>query len=144
MMNLEHKLRQVKERYDELNQAMSDPSVFDRPKEYAELTIEHTQLRELVEDYGKLMDIKHQLKGNQELISQEEGTHTAVFHPSEDVLFNQFSASTIPNVARISSTDGKLIATLKTAKNPYEDVKIGSAEVKAIKAKDKEFRNRNE
>jgi dipeptidyl-peptidase 4 len=79
---------------------------------------------------------KVDLKGNQELISKEEGTHTAVFHPSEDVLFNQFSASTIPNVARIISTDGKSIATLKTAKNPYEDVKIGSSEVKAIKAKD--------
>jgi dipeptidyl-peptidase 4 len=79
---------------------------------------------------------KVDLKGNQELISKEEGTHTAVFHPSEDVLFNQFSASTIPNVARIISTDGKSIATLKTAKNPYEDVKIGSTEVKVIKAKD--------
>lgn len=79
---------------------------------------------------------KVDLKRNQELISKEEGTHTAVFHPSEDVLFNQFSASSIPNVARIISTDGKSIATLKTAMNPYEDVKIGSAEVKAIKAKD--------
>lgn len=71
-MNLEDKLRQVKERYDELNQAMSDPSIFDRPKEYAELTIEHTQLRTLVDDYAKLMEIKKQLEGNQELISQNE------------------------------------------------------------------------
>jgi dipeptidyl-peptidase-4 len=75
-------------------------------------------------------------KGNQELVSDEEGTHTAVFHTEEDVLFNQFSTSTIPNTARIISGDRKLISTLKNAENPYGEVTIGSAEIKAIKAND--------
>ncbi|MEX0945045.1 MAG: peptide chain release factor 1 [Balneolaceae bacterium] len=71
-MNLEDKLRQVNERYDELNQAMSDPAIFDRPKEYAELTIEHTQLKELVDDYKEWSSLKQQLDGNEELIESDD------------------------------------------------------------------------
>jgi len=71
-MNLEDKLRQVKERYEELNQAMSDPAIFDRPKEYAELTIEHTQLKELVDDYEEYSSLKHQISGNEELIQEDD------------------------------------------------------------------------
>lgn len=71
-MNLEDKLRQVKERYDELNQAMSDPSIFDRPKEYAELTIEHTQLKELVDDYNEWSSLEYQISGNEELIEEDD------------------------------------------------------------------------
>lgn len=71
-MDLEDKLRQVKERYDELNQAMSDPAIFDRPKEYAELTIEHTQLKELVDDYKEWSSIQAQLEGNDELMDLDD------------------------------------------------------------------------
>jgi len=71
-MDLEEKLRQVKERYDELNQAMADPSIYDRPQEYAELTIEHTQLKELVEDYDEWKSLNSDLKGNNELIEMDD------------------------------------------------------------------------
>ena len=71
-MDLEEKLRQVKERYDELNQAMADPSIYDRPQEYAELTIEHTQLKELVDDYEEWKSLNSDLKGNNELIEMDD------------------------------------------------------------------------
>lgn len=71
-MDLEDKLQQIKERYDELNQAMADPSIYDRPQEYAELTIEHTQLKELVEDYDRWKEIQNRLSGNRELIEANE------------------------------------------------------------------------
>ncbi|MEX0662449.1 MAG: peptide chain release factor 1 [Balneolaceae bacterium] len=71
-MDLEDKLQQIKERYDEINQAMADPSIYDKPKEYTELTKEHTQLKELVEDFDRWQDIQHQIKGNQELIEANE------------------------------------------------------------------------
>ncbi|MCC5943129.1 MAG: peptide chain release factor 1 [Balneolaceae bacterium] len=71
-MDIEEKLRQVKERYEELNQAMADPAIFDRPDEYRDLTIEHTQLKELVEDYNEWQSIKNQLAGNNELIEMNE------------------------------------------------------------------------
>lgn len=71
-MDLEAKLIQIKERYDEINQAMADPSIYDRPKEYAELTIEHTQLKELVEDFEAWKEITHNISGNKELIEANE------------------------------------------------------------------------
>jgi peptide chain release factor 1 len=71
-MDLEEKLQQIQQRYHELNQAMADPSIYDRPSEYAELTKEHTQLRELVEDFGRWKEIQNLLQGNQELIDANE------------------------------------------------------------------------
>jgi peptide chain release factor 1 len=71
-MDLEAKLQQIKQRYEELNQAMADPSIYDRPKEYADLTREHTQLKELVDDFDRWQEINHLLEGNSELIEANE------------------------------------------------------------------------
>ena len=71
-MDLEEKLQQIQQRYQELNQAMADPSIYDRPSEYAELTKEHTQLKELVDDFDRWKEIQNLLQGNQELIDANE------------------------------------------------------------------------
>lgn len=71
-MDLEGKLQQIKQRYDELNQAMADPAIYDKPKEYAELTIEHTQLKELVDDFDRWKEINDLMSGNSELIEVNE------------------------------------------------------------------------
>ncbi|MEX2572749.1 MAG: peptide chain release factor 1 [Balneolaceae bacterium] len=67
-MDIESKLQQVKERYEELNQAMADPAVFDRPDEYRDLAMEHTQLRDLVDDFDRWQELSRNLEGNRELI----------------------------------------------------------------------------
>lgn len=69
-MDIEAKLQQVKERFDEVTTAMSDPSVFDDPDRYNELTKEHSDLKELVEDYKNWKSIQNQIKGNKELIEE--------------------------------------------------------------------------
>lgn len=71
-MDLEGKLQQVKERYEEITQAMADPAIYDRPQEYAELTKEHTQLKELVEDFDTWKSITKQISGNEELIEMDD------------------------------------------------------------------------
>lgn len=71
-MDIEEKLKQVKQRYDEINQAMADPAIYDRPKEYTELTKEHTSLKELVEDFDRWSEIVQNIKGNSELIEMNE------------------------------------------------------------------------
>jgi len=71
-MDIEAKLQQIKQRYDELNQAMADPSIYDRPSEYAELTKEHTQLKELVEDFDRWKEMTSLLEGNRQLIEENE------------------------------------------------------------------------
>lgn len=70
-MDIEAKLEQVKERFEEVTTAMSDPSVYDDPHRYTELTKEHSDLKELVELYDQWKNTKKQIKGNEELI--EEG-----------------------------------------------------------------------
>lgn len=71
-MDLEGKLQQVKERYEEIMQAMADPAIYDRPQEYAELTKEHTQLKELVEDFDEWKSITKQISGNEELMEMDD------------------------------------------------------------------------
>lgn len=67
-MDIESKLEQIRERFDEIQQAMADPSIYDRPSEYRELTIEHTRLKELVEDFDRWKELRGHLQGNRELL----------------------------------------------------------------------------
>ncbi len=71
-MDIEAKLQQVKERFEEVTAAMSDPAVFDDPDHYTELTKEHSDLKELVDDYKEWKSIKNKIKGNLELIDADE------------------------------------------------------------------------
>lgn len=71
-MDIEEKLKQVKQRYDEISQAMADPAIYDRPREYTELTKEYNTLKELVEDYDRWREIKQSISGNDELIELNE------------------------------------------------------------------------
>ncbi|HLR31126.1 MAG TPA: PCRF domain-containing protein, partial [Fodinibius sp.] len=70
-MDIEAKLEQVRERFEEVTAAMSDPAVFDDPARYTELTKEHSDLKSLVELYDEWKDVGSQIEGNNELI--EEG-----------------------------------------------------------------------
>ncbi len=71
-MDIEVKLKQIKSRFEEVNAAMSDPSVFDDPDKYTKLTKERSDLEELVEDYDKWADLKNRFDGNKELIDLNE------------------------------------------------------------------------
>ncbi|HEX6981416.1 MAG TPA: peptide chain release factor 1 [Balneolaceae bacterium] len=72
MMDIETKLEQVRERFDEVTAEMSDPAVYDDPKHYTELTKEHSELKALVEDYDEWKNIRSQIQGNGELIEDGE------------------------------------------------------------------------
>lgn len=71
-MDIETKLEQVRERFDEVTAEMSDPAVYDDPKHYTELTKEHSELKALVEDYDEWKNIRSQIQGNGELIEDGE------------------------------------------------------------------------
>lgn len=71
-MDIEVKLKQIKSRFQEVNTAMSDPSVFDDPEKYTKLTKERSELEELVEDYDRWLDLKNRQDGNKELIEMDE------------------------------------------------------------------------
>lgn len=71
-MDIEAKLEQIKSRFQEVNTAMSDPSVFDDPDEYTKLTKERSELEELVQDYDTWKDLTNRFSGNKELIEMDE------------------------------------------------------------------------
>lgn len=79
---------------------------------------------------------KVDLTGNQTLVTLDEGTHEVVFHPEKPLLFDQYSATNVPNLARIIATDGKVVKPIKNAGNPYSETRIGTAEIKSVKGKD--------
>lgn len=70
-MDIEAKLEQIRERFEEVTAAMSDPAVYDDPERYTELTKEHSDLKKLVELYDRWKQTKKEISGNEELI--EEG-----------------------------------------------------------------------
>ncbi|MDZ7658790.1 MAG: peptide chain release factor 1 [Fodinibius sp.] len=80
-MDIEAKLEQVKERFEEVTTAMSDPSVYDDPDRYTELTKEHSDLKKLVDLYNKWKETKNQIAGNKELI--EEGDDEEITEMAE-------------------------------------------------------------
>jgi peptide chain release factor 1 len=71
-MDIEAKLQQVQERFEEVTAAMSDPAVYDDPERYTELTKEHSELKTLVEDYERWNNMRNQIEGNNELIEEGE------------------------------------------------------------------------
>ncbi len=71
-MDIENKLEQVKSRFLEVEQAMSDPEIYDHPDEYTKLTKEHSELEDLVEDYERWKEIKQEMANNRELIEDQE------------------------------------------------------------------------
>jgi peptide chain release factor 1 len=72
-MDIESKLQQIQERLEEVTIAMSDPTIFENPERYTQLTKEHSELKPLVDDYQQWKAIRKQIRGNQELIREEDG-----------------------------------------------------------------------
>ena len=91
-MDLESKLAQIRERYDEIAQAMADPSIYDNPDEYTKLTKEYNELKELVNDHERWQEINNLLKGNNELIeANEDAEITAMAKEENDELRNELA-----------------------------------------------------
>lgn len=70
-MNIESKLKQLKSRYEELTIALGDPSVYSNQKKFADMSKEHSDLREIIELYGKWAKIQQEILGNKEILETE-------------------------------------------------------------------------
>lgn len=70
-MNIESKLKQLKSRYEELTTALGDPSVYFNQKKFADMSKEHSDLREVIELYGKWSKVQQEIAGNKEILETE-------------------------------------------------------------------------
>ena len=78
------------------------------------------------------------LNGNNQLLTKEEGTHSVVVSDNGSFLFDQYSNHATPNVAQLLDDSGNTVRVLLEAENPYQNVKMGTAEISTIKSADGE------
>jgi len=71
-MNLIEKLEKIKERYELVNQQLSDPAVICDRKKMITLGRERSELEEIVQVYQNYKGVLDNLKGNKEIINANE------------------------------------------------------------------------
>lgn len=69
---MEKKLARLLARFDELEQALADPSSLNNPKLYRDLTREHSHLSELKSSHEKLEDVRKNIQQLRTLLKSEE------------------------------------------------------------------------
>lgn len=67
-MELRDKLKAIKEKYDRINDQLSDPNIMSDQAKYISLSKERTQLTEIVEVFKKYDTVLNNIEGNQEII----------------------------------------------------------------------------
>jgi peptide chain release factor 1 len=76
-MNLIEKLEKIKERYELVNQQLSDPAVISDRKKMITLGKERSELEEIVQVYQNYKSVLDNLKGNKEIIDANEDAELA-------------------------------------------------------------------
>ncbi len=71
-MDIEQKLRQLKSRYEELTVALGDPSVYSNSRKFAEMSKEHSDLKDIIEVYGRWDKLRNDIAGNREILATEK------------------------------------------------------------------------
>ena len=70
-MNIEVKLRQLKDRFEELENMMGDPAIINDSKRYMSITKEHSDLKVIKDDYDLLLKTRQFIQDNEELIEMD-------------------------------------------------------------------------
>jgi peptide chain release factor 1 len=66
------KLDEVVKRYEELTEKLADPTIYDRQKEFKQVSEERGNIEELVQCYQKYKKIKNDLDGAKEILETEK------------------------------------------------------------------------
>jgi len=71
-MNYLEKLREIKEKFEDIDQQLSDPEIIKNTDKVIELSKKRSELVELVAAYDEYSDLLNNLKGNQEIIDSSD------------------------------------------------------------------------
>lgn len=82
-MNLIEKLEKIKERYELINQQLSDPEVISDRKKMIMLGKEQSELEDVVNVYKNYKSILENIKGNKEIIDAKEDTELVAMAEAE-------------------------------------------------------------
>jgi peptide chain release factor 1 len=67
-MNLADKLEKIKEKYDSINEQLSNPSIAGEREKYISLNRERSELQDIVEVYSKYSSVLKNIEGNKEIV----------------------------------------------------------------------------
>jgi len=82
-MDLLEKLRSVKEKFEKINEQLSDPDLLKNQEKLISLSKERSELLELVEAYDKYEAVLNNIKGNEEIIEKGEDKELAELAEAE-------------------------------------------------------------
>jgi peptide chain release factor 1 len=71
-MQLIDKLRSLKEKYNKINEQLSDPGLLKNQEKLISLSKERSELTEIIEVYDKYEDVIRNIEGNKEIIEKAE------------------------------------------------------------------------
>ncbi|NOX64824.1 MAG: peptide chain release factor 1 [Chlorobi bacterium] len=71
-MNFLDKLQEVKERFEQINEQLSDPAIMSDQVKLIKLSKERSNLLDIVSAYDEYVDVVKNIKGNQEVIDAAE------------------------------------------------------------------------
>ncbi len=66
------KLKEVEQRYNELNSQLSDPQVMANPDEFRKIAKEHAHIQELVTVFARYSEVGNEIEENREMLSDSE------------------------------------------------------------------------
>jgi len=70
-MNIENKLEQLKSRYNELTTALSDPEIYSNQSQFAAMSKEHSDLKEIIASFDRWKKIQSDIEGAEGLLKSE-------------------------------------------------------------------------
>ena len=71
-MDFLDKLKEIKEKYDNIYRQLSDPEVLSDQKRIIQLSKERSELEEIVKAYNRYMEVLNNIEGNTEVISSTD------------------------------------------------------------------------
>lgn len=71
-MSMFDKLEAVVRRYEQLTEKLADPSIYDRQKEFKEISSERSNIEDVVNAYREYKKVKENLEGSKEILRNEK------------------------------------------------------------------------
>ena len=67
-----NRLEKIRKRYNEINQTLNDPQIFNNTENFLKLTKEQKELEEVVRTYQNYRNVLEQIDGDNQILTEEK------------------------------------------------------------------------
>src|SRR4030042_4127207 len=82
-MDFLEKLKSIKEKFDKINEQLSDPKIISDQEKYVQLRRERSNLMEIVETYEAYDGVIKNIRGNKEIVDTSDDNDSVLMAESE-------------------------------------------------------------